>query len=51
MIMTASSLYEAVEPHVIWKQLLSAFVAEILGDGKDSEVRMECHLLCSALTC
>lgn len=43
MIMTASSLYEAVEPHVIWKQLLSAFVGEVLGDGKGFEVRMECN--------
>lgn len=51
MIMTASSLYEAVEPHVIWKQLLSSFVAEILGDGKNFEVRIECHLFCSVLTC
>lgn len=39
MIMTASTLYEAVEPNVIWRQLLSAFVSEITGDGHGFEVR------------
>ncbi|KAJ7687383.1 Dopey, N-terminal-domain-containing protein [Mycena rosella] len=31
--MTASTLYEAVEPPVLWKQLLSAVFDEITGDG------------------
>jgi hypothetical protein len=31
--MTASTLYEAVEPSVLWKQLLSAVFDEITGDG------------------
>jgi hypothetical protein len=39
MIMTATTLYESVEPHVVWKQLLAGFVAEITGDGNDFEVR------------
>ena len=39
MVMTASALYEAVEPHVVWKQLLAAFIAEITGNGNNFEVR------------
>ena len=39
MVMTASTLYEAVEPHVVWKQLLAEFVTEITGDGNNFEVR------------
>ncbi|KAJ7204429.1 Dopey, N-terminal-domain-containing protein [Mycena pura] len=35
--MTASTLYEAVEPHVLWKQLLSAVFDEITGDGTQTE--------------
>lgn len=38
MIMTASTLYEAVEPNVIWKQLLATSVSEITGDGNGYEV-------------
>jgi hypothetical protein len=36
--MTASTLYEAVEPPVLWKQLLSALFEEITGDGSRTEV-------------
>ncbi|KAJ7742186.1 Dopey, N-terminal-domain-containing protein [Mycena olivaceomarginata] len=36
--MTASTLYEAVEPSVLWKQLLSAVFKEITGDGTQIEV-------------
>lgn len=36
--MTASTLYEAVEPSVLWKQLLSAVFSEITGDGTRVEV-------------
>ena len=39
MVMTASTLYEAVEPHVVWKQLLAEFVTEITADGISFEVR------------
>lgn len=35
--MTASTLYEAVEPHVIWKQLLTSIISE-LADGEVCEV-------------
>ncbi|KAF5384809.1 hypothetical protein D9615_001099 [Tricholomella constricta] len=39
--MTASTLYEAVEPQILWKQLLGAVFAEITGDGKEFEaIRM-----------
>ncbi|KAL0951843.1 hypothetical protein HGRIS_008504 [Hohenbuehelia grisea] len=31
--MTASTLYEALEPLIIWKQLLSCLFTELLGDG------------------
>ncbi|KAG6874376.1 hypothetical protein C0995_015112 [Termitomyces sp. Mi166 len=44
--MTASTLYEAVEPHILWKQLLTVIFAEILGDRKDIEaIRMVRFLL------
>lgn len=36
--MTASTLYEAVEPHIIWKQLLTAVFKEVAGDGSRFEV-------------
>lgn len=36
--MTASTLYEAIEPHILWKQLLIVMFAEITGDRKDIEV-------------
>ncbi|KAK7464504.1 hypothetical protein VKT23_006673 [Stygiomarasmius scandens] len=35
--MTASTLYEAVEPQIIWRQLLSAMFSEITGDGEHFE--------------
>ncbi|KAF7302659.1 Dopey-N domain-containing protein [Mycena chlorophos] len=35
--MTASTLYEAVEPAVLWKQLLGAVFGEITGSGNDTE--------------
>jgi len=37
--MTASTLYEAVEPHIIWKQLLTSIFMEITGDGMHFGVR------------
>lgn len=37
--MTASILYEAVEPHIVWKQLLAAILNELVGDGLQHEVR------------
>lgn len=36
--MTASTLYEAVEPQLLWKHLLSAVFSEIVGDGNSVEV-------------
>ncbi|KAF8079121.1 Dopey, N-terminal-domain-containing protein [Lyophyllum atratum] len=39
--MTASTLYEAVEPQILWKRLLGAVFAEIAGDGQQFEaIRM-----------
>jgi hypothetical protein len=39
MMMTAGTLYEAVEPQIIWRHLLSAIFDEIAtGDGERSEV-------------
>jgi hypothetical protein len=38
--MTASTLYEAVEPHIVWKQLLTAILNEFIGDGFRNEVRV-----------
>ncbi len=37
--MTASTLYEAVEPHIVWKQLLAAILNELIGDELRNEVR------------
>jgi hypothetical protein len=39
-VMTASTLYEAVEPHIVWKQLLAAILSELTGDGLGNEVRV-----------
>lgn len=36
--MTASTLYEAVEPHTVWKQLLNSVLKEILGEASQIEV-------------
>ncbi|KAG6817586.1 hypothetical protein H0H87_006963 [Tephrocybe sp. NHM501043] len=39
--MTASTLYEAVEPQILWKQLLSPVFSEIVGNGQSIEaIRM-----------
>lgn len=35
--MTASTLYEAVEPQVVWKQLLSSVMSEITGETPRTE--------------
>ncbi|KAJ7269339.1 Dopey, N-terminal-domain-containing protein [Mycena haematopus] len=44
--MTAATLYEAVEPPVLWKQLLSAVFEEITGDGTQTEaLRMVLFIL------
>lgn len=46
MVMTASTLYEAVEPRTIWKQLLNSVILEILGEASQIEVRnCPCFLL------
>ncbi|KAI0050603.1 hypothetical protein FA95DRAFT_1536117 [Auriscalpium vulgare] len=37
VVLTASTLYEAVEPSIVWKQLLPAIMVEVHGDGKRSE--------------
>ena len=38
-LMTASTLYEAVEPHIVWQQLLTAILNELTEDGSRNEVR------------
>ncbi|KAG5733413.1 Protein dopey, partial [Termitomyces sp. T112] len=44
--MTASTLYEAIEPHILWKQLLTVTFSEITGDRNDIEaIRMIQFLL------
>ena len=35
--MTASTLYEAVEPQVVWKQLLRSIISEITGERPQTE--------------
>lgn len=35
--MTASTLYEAVEPHVVWKQLLKSIISEIMDETPRTE--------------
>ncbi|KAJ2917856.1 hypothetical protein MD484_g2573, partial [Candolleomyces efflorescens] len=37
LIMTASTLYEALEPEILWKPLLTAIFKEISGDGAQTE--------------
>ncbi|ETW86774.1 hypothetical protein HETIRDRAFT_30556 [Heterobasidion irregulare TC 32-1] len=37
IVMTASTLYQAVEPRVVWRQLLGSILQEIIGDGIDCE--------------
>ena len=36
--MTAGTLYEAVEPHALWKELLQAVIADVAAVGDRSEV-------------
>ena len=36
--MAASTLYEAVEPHIVWKKLLAPIILELTGSGFDFEV-------------
>lgn len=38
MTMTANTLYEAVEPHALWRQLLKAAFVDIFGDTVSCEV-------------
>ena len=40
VVMTASILYEAVEPQIVWKQLLNVILNELTGDGTQNEVRI-----------
>lgn len=46
VVMTASILYEAVEPQIVWKQLLNAILNELVGDGTQNEVRV---ILCLSI--
>ncbi|KAG6911306.1 hypothetical protein DXG01_002145 [Tephrocybe rancida] len=43
--MTASTLYEAVEPQILWKQLLSPVFAEIVGDAQGIEAIRMVHFI------
>jgi hypothetical protein len=36
--MAASTLYEAIEPRILWRQMLTAILGEIHGDGSEYEV-------------
>jgi len=38
LTMTASTLYEAVEPQILWKQLLTGVVGEVRGNGAQVDV-------------
>lgn len=38
--MTASTLYEAVEPRIVWRKLFEPLVSEITGDGTHHEVKV-----------
>lgn len=38
--MTASTLYEAAEPQILWKHLLERVFEEIMSDGDETEVGM-----------
>lgn len=37
-VIAASTLYEAVEPHIVWRQLLAAILNELIGNGSQNEV-------------
>ncbi|KAG6851405.1 hypothetical protein H0H93_005803 [Arthromyces matolae] len=43
--MTASTLYEAVEPHILWKRLLAAVFNEISGGQSDVEATRMVHFI------
>ena len=42
--MTANTLYEAVEPQIMWKQLLVPIFAEIVGGRSQFEVNHDYRL-------
>jgi hypothetical protein len=42
MTVTAGTLYEAVEPEILWKQLFSALLAGLTTDSADTNVRKNC---------
>lgn len=48
-VMTASTLYEAVEPHIVWKQLLAAILSELIGDGLRNEAIRLTHFILKTL--
>ncbi|KAH9996513.1 Dopey, N-terminal-domain-containing protein [Russula vinacea] len=48
-VMTASTLYEAVEPHIVWKQLLTAILNELIGDGLRNEAIHLAHFIVKTL--
>ena len=39
MKITASTLYEAVEPHAMWKELLNTVLSDILSQKPTQQVR------------
>lgn len=41
--MTASTLYEAVEPEILWRHVLTTVFDEIMGDGSKTEVFIHAH--------
>lgn len=41
--MTASTLYEALEPEILWKPLLTTIFKEISGDGAQTEVSLRTY--------
>lgn len=43
--MTASTLYEAVEPSILWKQLLAAIMKDLTEDGKTGAIDLTLFLL------
>lgn len=40
LVMTASTLYEAVEPRIVWRKLFEPLISEITGDGTRHEVNL-----------
>lgn len=38
MVMTASTLYEAVEPHLLWTQLFSILLSNVTSENNGQEV-------------